>query len=60
VENNFTKEDREMLIRIDERQQQFEKVMDNHLQHHFRYTILAWSLTLGALVTLAIALLKVL
>ena len=58
--NEFTNEDREMLIRVDERQHQFSKTMDNHLQHHFKYTLLAWSITLGALVTLVIALIKVL
>ncbi len=33
---------------------------DNHLSHHFRYTLLACSVALGAIITLAIALIKVL
>lgn len=33
---------------------------DNHLVHHFRYTMLISSIALGAIVTLAIALIKVL
>ena len=33
---------------------------DNHLIHHFRYNILAWGVALSAIVTLAIALIKVL
>lgn len=33
---------------------------DNHLQHHFKATMLAWTVALGAVVTLAIALIKIL
>lgn len=33
---------------------------DNHLKHHFRYSMLAWGVALSAIVTLAIALIKVL
>lgn len=33
---------------------------DNHLVHHFRYSLLAWGVALSAIVTLAIALVKVL
>lgn len=59
--------DHDLLIRIDERTKTFEHRMDdyntkidNHLRHHFRYNILAWSIAGGAIVTLAIALIKVL
>ena len=33
---------------------------DNHLSHHFRYSMLACGVALSAIVTLAIALIKVL
>ena len=54
----MTKEDRELLVRIDERTGLLSTQFSNHLQHHFRYSILAWTVTLGALVTMVIALLK--
>lgn len=50
--------DHDLLIRIDERTEDLEKQFSNHLQHHFRYSILAWTVTLGALVTMVIALLR--
>jgi len=52
--------DHDLLIRIDERTVRMEKWCSNHDVHHFRYTMLAWSVALGAIVTLAIALIKVL
>lgn len=33
---------------------------ENHLVHHFRYSLLAWGVALSAIITLAIALIKVL
>jgi len=39
---------------------ELKKDFENHLVHHFRYNILAWSIAAGAIVTLAIALIKVL
>jgi len=50
----------ELLIRLDERVGRIDKWCNNHDVHHFRYTMLAWSVALGAIVTLAIALIKVL
>ena len=50
--------DHDLLIRIDERMEDMEKQFANHLQHHFKYSILAWTVTLGALVTMVIALLR--
>ncbi len=32
---------------------------DNHLKHHFRYNILAWTVALGAIVSLAVIVIKV-
>ena len=48
----------ELLIRLDERQTIFERHFDNHLAHHFRYSILAWTITAGALITALFSLIK--
>jgi len=57
------KERNELLIRLDERtldlderSKQQEKAMDNHLEHHFKYSIMAWTIALGAVVTTILAL----
>ena len=50
----------ELLIRLDERTNRLDIWASNHDVHHFRYNILAWSIAAGAIVTLAIALIKVL
>jgi len=52
--------DHDLLIRIDVRTEKIEKWCSNHDVHHFRYTMLAWGVALSAIVTLAIALIKVL
>ena len=44
--------DHDLLVRIDERTKAFERQMVNHLNHHFRYNILAWTVALGAIVSL--------
>lgn len=44
----------ERLGRIEERLDELKKDFENHLQHHFRYNILAWSVALGALVALLV------
>lgn len=49
----------ELLVRLDERQQVFQKSLDNHLAHHFRYNMYAWSVAVGALITMIFTLLKV-
>ena len=54
------KEQDELLIRLDERVERIDKWCNNHDVHHFRYTMLAWGVALSAIVTLAIALIKVL
>lgn len=54
------KERDELLIRLDERTNRLDKWASNHDIHHFRYNILAWSVALGAIITLAISLIKVL
>ncbi len=58
MNNEFSKEDRELLIRIDERTKTFEQQMTNHLVHHFRYSILAWAVTIGAIVSLILIIVK--
>lgn len=50
----------DLLIEMNTILKELKKDFDNHLVHHFRYNILAWSVALGAIVTLAIALIKVL
>lgn len=52
--------DHDLLIRIDERTEILERHFDNHLKHHFRYNLLAWSVALGAIVTLTVVLIKLL
>lgn len=59
----FTMSDRgdhDLLIEINTTLKELKVDFDNHLVHHFRYNILAWSIAAGAIVTLAIALIKVL
>lgn len=60
MSNEFTKEDRELLIRVDERSERVERWCYNHDSHHFRFMLLAWGVALSAIITLAIALIKVL
>jgi len=52
--------DHDILIELKVILEELKRDFDNHLQHHFRYTLLAWSVALGAIITLAIALIKVL
>ena len=54
----FCESDRDLLIRVDERSERVERWCYNHDAHHFRYMMLAWSVAAGAIVTLAIALIK--
>ena len=50
--------DHDLLVRIDERTKTFEQQMTNHLAHHFRYTILAWSVSIGAIISLILIIVK--
>ncbi len=50
--------DHDLLVRIDERQMAFERQMINHLKHHFRYNILAWSVALGAIASLILIIVR--
>ena len=52
--------DHDILIELKVILEELKKDFDNHLCHHYRYTMLASSVALGAIVTLAIALIKVL
>jgi len=52
--------DHDLLVETVTILRELKKDFDNHLIHHFRYNILAWSVALGAIVTMAIALIKVL
>lgn len=52
-----TQTDHDLLVRIDERLKNVEKQIENHLSHHFRATIIAWSITATAIMSTIIALL---
>lgn len=52
--------DHDILIRLDEKVTDIKESLDNHLTHHFRYNLLAWSITASAIIALIIALIKVL
>ena len=52
--------DHDLLVEVNTILKELKVDFDNHLQHHFRYTLLACSVALGAIITLAIALIKVL
>ena len=54
-----SQDDHDLLVRIDERTQTFGRQMDNHLKHHFRYNLLAWTVALGAIVSLIVVVVKV-
>jgi len=52
--------DHDILIELKVILEELKKDFDNHLSHHFRYTLLACSVALGTIVTLAITLIKTL
>jgi len=52
--------DHDILIRMEVILKELKVDFDNHLVHHFRYTLLACGVALSAIVTMAIALIKVL
>jgi len=46
--------DKERLIRIETKLDKLIQDFENHLLHHFRYNILAWSIVLAAIIGLII------
>lgn len=46
--------DHDLLICIDAKLKELKIQFDNHLQHHFRYNIMAWGIALAALIGLII------
>lgn len=50
------KSDHDLLICIDVKLKELKTGFENHLQHHFRYTIMAWTATIGLVVALILAL----
>ena len=52
--------DHDLLVEVNTILKELKKDFDNHLIHHFRYSLLAWGVALSAIITLAIALIKVL
>lgn len=55
-----TRSDHDLLVEVNTILKELKVDFDNHLVHHFRYNLLAWGVALSAIVTLAIALIKVL
>jgi hypothetical protein len=45
-------DEHDLLIRIDEQLKELKKDFENHLAHHFRYNLMAWSITIAALIGL--------
>ncbi len=52
--------DHDLLIEVHTILKELKVDFDNHLQHHRKYMYLAWSTAIGAIITLAITLIKVL
>ena len=52
------KEQDELLIRLDERVGRIDKWCSNHDAHHTKYMYLALSTTIGAIISLAIIIIK--
>ena len=50
--------DHDILICLEVKLKELKKDFENHLEHHFRYNVLAWTITLGALITAFFALIK--
>lgn len=58
MDGEFLREDRELLVRIDERLKRLEKWAYNHDTHHFRYNLLAWTVALGAIISLILVIVR--
>ena len=52
--------DHDILIEVKTIVEGLKEQFDNHLTHHFRYNLMAWGVALGAIITLAIGLIKLL
>jgi hypothetical protein len=48
----------ELLIELQTDVKWLIKSQDNHLQHHFRYTLAAWGVALAAIIGLIITVIK--
>jgi len=51
-------DDHDKIIEINVKLDGLIEQFSNHLKHHFRYSILAWSITLTALISLILMILK--
>jgi hypothetical protein len=60
MRSETTMNDHDLLIEVHTIVKELKVDFDNHLVHHFRYSLLAWGVALSAIITLAIALIKVL
>jgi len=52
------KDDHDKIIEIGVKLDTIIEQFSNHLKHHFRYSILAWSITLTSLIGLILMILK--
>lgn len=50
--------DHDLLIQTHTIVGRLEKWTENHMEHHFRYTIMAWTATIGLIAALILALVK--
>jgi len=60
MRSETTTNDHDLLVEVNTILKELKVDFDNHLVHHFRYSLLAWGVALSAIITLAIALIKVL
>lgn len=58
MSNEFSREDRDLLIRMDVKLDSLNTGFTNHLKHHFRYTIMAWIVALGAISSLVLIIIR--
>ena len=50
--------DHDLIVRIDAKLDELKTQFDNHLSHHFKATILAWTTAISAIGALLIILLR--
>lgn len=46
--------DHDIIICLEVKMRELKEQFDNHLQHHFRYNVMAWGIALAALIGLII------
>ena len=58
MNNDFSRKDRDLLVEANTILKELKKDFDNHLQDHKKYMYLALSTAIGAIITLAICIIK--